>query len=214
MKPPGRDIIDGLFASYPPLSVCREDITAAAEALAACYRGGGKLLICGNGGSAADSGHIVGELMKEFRLRRPAPPEIRDALRAVDPRNADYLADHLQCALPAVSLAEHNALNSAFMNDAAADMIFAQQVFGYGKKGDLLMGISTSGNSLNVLQAVKVARALKLKTIGLTGENGGLLRNFCDITVCVPAMETYRIQEFHLPVYHALCAAVECEIFA
>jgi len=213
MEQRGMDIIGELMASYPRLEVCRADIVAAAGALIDCYRGGGKLLICGNGGSAADAGHIVGELMKEFRVRRLAPQSIRKALRAVDPQNADYLADHLQCALPAISLVEHNALISAFINDAAADMVYAQQVFGYGKQGDMLLGISTSGNAANVINAVKVARALGIKTAGLTGKSGGMLRGACDIVIRVPADETYVIQEMHLPVYHALCAAIEREFF-
>ena len=213
MKRQSMDIIEGLLASIPQLEACRGDIAAAAEALIACFRGGGKLLICGNGGSAADSGHIVGELMKEFRVRRPASQAVREALRSVDPQNADYLADHLQGALPAISLAEHSALITAFINDAAADMVFAQQVFGYGKAGDLLIGISTSGNSENVVNAVITARALKLKTVGLAGGAGGKLKNITDISVCVPASETYAVQELHLPVYHALCAAAERELF-
>ena len=207
-------VFDELFASYPKLIVCREDILAAAEALIACYRRDGKLLVCGNGGSAADAGHIVGELMKEFRVRRPVSDEVREALRTTDPQHADYLADHLQRALPAISLVEHSALISAFSNDSSADMVYAQQVYGYGKKGDVLLGLSTSGNSVNVAHAIRVARALSLTTVGLTGGAGGAMRNICDIVICVPAIETYVVQELHLPIYHGLCAALESEFFS
>ena len=213
MKHASLEVLEELFASYPQLIACREDILAAAEAMIACYRRDGILLVCGNGGSAADAGHIVGELMKEFRLRRPAPQAIRDELRSADHQYGDYLADHLQRALPAISLAEHSALISAFSNDSSADMAFAQQVYGYGRKGDVLIGLSTSGNSVNVAHAIRVARALSLTTIALTGGTGGVLRHICDILVCVPVTETYKVQELHLPVYHGLCAAAECEFF-
>ena len=213
MKQSSLDIINDLLRSSPRLEPCRADITAAVCTLIECYNGGGMLLICGNGGSAADSGHIVGELMKEFRVKRPVPPEIREALRAADPQTADYLADHLQCALPAISLADHTALITAFVNDAAADMVFAQQVFGYGKGGDCLLGISTSGNSANVVNALKVAKALNIHTIGMTGASGGKMGGVCDINISVPAVETYLIQEMHLPIYHALCAMVEAEFW-
>jgi len=214
MKHSSLEIFEDLFASYPQLIVCRNDILAAAEAIVDCYRRDGKLLICGNGGSAADAGHIVGELMNEFRLRRPAPQSVRESLRAIDHQYGDYLADHLQRALPAISLAEHNALISAFSNDSSADMAFAQQVYGYGRKGDVLVGLSTSGNSVNVAHAIRAARALGLTAIGLTGGAGGVMQRICDISICVPAKETYAVQELHLPVYHGLCAAVECEFFS
>jgi len=206
-------IIEQLFTAYPLIELLRMETTAAAEAIIACYKQNGKLLICGNGGSAADAGHIVGELMKGFLLRRPVPQPIRTALRDNDRQYADYLADNLQGALPAISLVEHSALISAFSNDVTADMAFAQQVYGYGKVGDVLIGISTSGNAANIVNAIRVANALKLVTIGLTGESGGVMRDICDIAICAPSSETYVVQELHLPIYHALCAAVEHEFF-
>lgn len=206
-------IIEQLFTAYPLIELLRMETTAAAEAIIACYKQSGKLLICGNGGSAADAGHIVGELMKGFLLRRPVPQPIRTALRDNDRQYADYLADNLQGALPAISLVEHSALISAFSNDVTADMAFAQQVYGYGKVGDVLIGISTSGNAANIVNAIRVANALKLVTIGLTGESGGVMRDICDIAICAPSSETYVVQELHLPIYHALCAAVEHEFF-
>ena len=213
MKQTSLEVIEALYTAYPRLTAISADITAAAEAIITCYRQGGKLLTCGNGGSAADAGHIVGELMKGFLLRRPVPETIRTILRESDPQNGDYYADHLQEALPSISLVEHSALISAFSNDVAADMVFAQQVYGYGKAGDVLIGISTSGNSANVAHAIRVARALKLRTIGLTSEYGGIIKDICDISICVPATEIYAVQELHLPVYHALCATVEHDFF-
>jgi phosphoheptose isomerase len=205
--------LETLLGRYPELAVCRDSIQAAYELLRDTYHAGGKVLICGNGGSAADSDHLVGELMKGFESKRPVSAEMRQKLIQADPQNGAYLADHLQGAFPTISLMSHSALISAISNDTSGDMIFAQQVFGYGKPGDALLGISTSGNSVNVLHALRVAKALELHTIGLTGQNGGHMRGLCDTTICVPYERTLEIQERHLPIYHALSIMLEQEFF-
>jgi phosphoheptose isomerase len=205
--------LEKLKQDYPDLEPCIADIEAAYTLLRDTYRGGGKVLICGNGGSAADSGHIVGELMKGFESKRPITEKMRQKLLQIDLKTGTYLADHLQGALPTISLSEHTALIAAIGNDVAADMIFAQQVFGMGQAGDVLIGISTSGNSSNVLYAFRVAQALEIYTIGLTGEPGGDMRGVCDVTICVPYQHTAIVQERHLPVYHALCRMLEQEFF-
>lgn len=202
-----------LLQRYPALRQCGEEIHEAAELLASAFVNGGKLLVCGNGGSAADSMHIVGELMKGFVLPRRLTAAQQDALRAACPEMAQYCIDNLQQALPAISLVSESALSTAYANDQAPDLAFAQQVLGQGRAGDVLLGISTSGNSANVLYAAGVAKSLGMKVIGLTGEGGGRLHALCDTCVCVPAKETYQIQEYHLPVYHALCLALEEEFF-
>ena len=213
MKDSTKKVLDGLFVRYPVLEACRAEIFAAAETICDAYRAGNKLLLCGNGGSAADAEHIVGELMKGFLKKRPLPAEIRARLQATFPEDAEYLAENLQDALPAVSLVNSVALGTAFANDQAADLVFAQQVLGLGRAGDVLVAISTSGNSKNVLYAVKTAKIAGLKTIALTGRSGGKLKPLADTTIAVPDDETYRIQELHLPVYHALCIAAEEEFF-
>lgn len=197
--------LERLMKRYPQLAGCRETITEAYQMLEESFRKGGKLLICGNGGSAADSDHIVGELMKGFKKQRPVPVEMRAKL--------GDLADHLQEALPAIALTGHPALSTAFLNDVAPDMVFAQQVYGYGNENDVLLAITTSGNSGNVLHAVKVAQAKNMKTIGLTGPKGGKLKEVADTCICVPGSCTADIQELHLPVYHALCAMLEERFF-
>lgn len=206
-------VIEQLLAKYPDLQGCSEAVEQAFETIRASYRQGGKLLVCGNGGSAADSEHIVGELMKGFMYRRPIPEEKRQKLLDLFPDNGDYLADHLQGALPAISLVSHPALSAAFINDVAADMLYAQQVYGYGKPGDVVLGLSTSGNSKNVVHALQVARAMGLRTIGLTGRGGGKMNELCDVIVRVPYESTPDIQERHLPIYHALCIMLEQEFF-
>jgi len=206
--------LDRLIANYPDLAVCRAEIQAAGELLLACFRGGGKLLVAGNGGSASDSEHIVGELMKGYRLKRPIPAAARQRLASAWPEHGLYLADHLQGALPAISLVSQAALITAFANDVAADMIFAQQVYGYGRPGDVLLAITTSGNSPNILHAARVARALDLRVVGLTGRGGGALKPLCDVTIGVPAEGATDVQERHLPIYHALCADLEAAFFS
>jgi D-sedoheptulose 7-phosphate isomerase len=203
-----------LFERYQNLRICEEDIMAAYRQFDACFSRDGKILVCGNGGSAADAEHIVGELMKGFLLRRKLNEQDKGIIRRSFPKEAGYLTDHLQGALPAISLVSQSALSSAFINDVAADMVYAQQVYGYGQQGDLLIAISTSGNSMNVVNAVKIAKSFGLLTLGLTGEDGGMLRELCDVIVSLPSKETYRIQEYLLPVYHALCAMIEAKYFA
>lgn len=203
--------IDSLVSRYPELEEVKEDIIKAVEIIAEAYKKGGKLLICGNGGSASDSLHIVGELMKEFAIKRPLSEEMKSAL--CDAGDDGYIGKNLQGALPTVSLVGVTALESAYANDAAPDLGFAQQVMGLGNKGDVLLGITTSGNSANVIYAAKTAKAKGLKTVALTGCDGGKIKQFCDCAIVAPANETYKIQEFHLPIYHALCLALENEFF-
>jgi len=202
-----------LFTKYPELESCAGAIAQAFEILKGTYRSGGKALICGNGGSASDSEHIVGELMKGFRSKRPIAPEDRDRLIHYYPNEGAFLADHLQGALPAISLTSHTALVSAYTNDVSPEMAFAQQVYGYGKPGDTLIGLSTSGNSANVVRAAQVAKAMGMRTIGFSGRDGGRLKGICDVTIQVPWDETPQIQERHLPVYHTLCILLEREFF-
>jgi D-sedoheptulose 7-phosphate isomerase len=202
-----------LIFSYPGLDVCASDIEAAYNVLRDCYQSGGKVLTCGNGGSAADAEHIVGELMKGYLLKRPLPEEVRGRLKAASPDDGDYLADHLQGGLPAISLVSQTSLLSAIANDTAADMVYAQQVYAYGREGDALIGISTSGNSANVVRAMQVAYALGLRTIGLTGRTGGKVKPLCDVCIRVPANDTTLVQERHLPIFHVLCAMLEEEFF-
>lgn len=202
-----------LTERYPRLALCREDLQKAYELLATAFQQGRKLLVCGNGGSASDSEHIVGELMKEFKLKRKVYSAHAAALRAIDSEMGQILADNLQGALPAISLTGHSSLQTAFMNDAVPELVFAQQVNGYGKPGDVLLGISTSGNSKNVLYAAVNAKAKGLKVIGLTGSKDNKLMNFADVCIRVPETETYKIQELHLPVYHCLCLMLEERFF-
>lgn len=206
-------MLNELFARYPALRACEKEIADARDALIACYEGGGKVLLCGNGGSCADCDHIVGELMKGFLKKRPLSEERRAEMQknyAVD----DGILSKLQAGLPAVSLPAITGLNSAFCNDVDPELIYAQSVLGLGKAGDILIALSTSGNAKNVAAAVSVAKSIGMTVIGMTGEKGGLLREMADITVNVPERETFKVQELHLPVYHYLCAAVEAHFFA
>lgn len=204
-----------LIERYPELAECQADIQRAFETMLQCYRAGGKILLAGNGGSAADCEHIVGELMKGFMSPRPLPAAERDQLSSLyGSEEGAYLADHLQGALPAIALSGHSALSTAFANDVAADMVFAQQVYGYGKPEDVLVVFSTSGNSVNVIRAVQVAKARGLATIGFTGRSGGKLKALADTTVRVPYDATPDIQERHLPIYHALCIMLEEAFFS
>ena len=205
--------LDELMERYPALSPIRTDIEAAYRALSDCFASGGKLLVCGNGGSAADADHIVGELMKGYLKRRPVPDEVQVRLRTADSTLGPALAEHLQGALPAVNLTAGAALLSAFGNDVRPELAYAQAAFGHGRKGDVLLGISTSGNASNVRSALVVGRAVGMTTIGLTGRGGGAMAGLCDILVAVPASRTFEIQELHLPVYHCLCAMVEDRFF-
>ena len=202
-----------LIERYPKLAVCKEDIRKAYELLEAAYQRGRKLLVCGNGGSASDAEHIVGELMKEFKLKRKVYGNHAATLKEIDPELGQVLAENLQGALPAISLTGHSSLQTAFMNDVVPELVFAQQVNGYGKEGDVFLGISTSGNSKNVLYAAVNAKAKGLKVIGLTGSKENKLMKYADVCIRVPETETYKIQELHLPVYHCLCLMLEEKFF-
>jgi D-sedoheptulose 7-phosphate isomerase len=188
-------------------------MTEAYELLEDTFRDGGKLLVCGNGGSASDAEHIVGELMKEFRLKRKIYTNHAEILKSIDKEMGTILAENLQGALPAISLTGHSSLTTAFMNDALPELVFAQQVNGYGQRGDAFLGISTSGNSQNVIYAAITAKANGLKVIGLTGQRKNRLMNFADVCICVPEVDTYKVQELHLPVYHCLCMMLEDKFF-
>ncbi|MBQ8802325.1 MAG: SIS domain-containing protein [Tyzzerella sp.] len=192
-----------LYKRYPTLEVCREDIDKALELMIHTYQNGGKVLVCGNGGSASDSEHIVGELMKGFLLKR----------EVTDERIPENLRSGLQGSLPAISLPSQSAILSAFINDVEPEMMYAQLVYGYARENDLVIGLSTSGNSKNVVKAIEVAKYMGVKTLSMTGERKSRLSELSDITIRVPAVETYKIQEYHLPVYHYLCAEVEKIIF-
>ena len=213
LKQTAEAALDTLLERFPILVPLQEQITAGALLLAETYRSGGKLLLCGNGGSAADSLHIVGELMKSFTLPRPIPSELMGELGRLYPEDAPYYGKYLQAALPAISLVSETSLLTAYGNDAAADLAFAQQVAGYGKRGDVLLAISTSGNSTNVLHAAKIARAKGLSVISMTGQSGGKLGELSDILLNVPSGVTHHIQELHLPIYHGLCQLLEIELF-
>ena len=178
-----------------------------------CYETGGKLLIAGNGGSAADSEHIAGELMKRFKTPRPISDSFAKQLINVDRERGKELVKNLECSLMAIPLVAHEALTTAYMNDVDSLGVFAQQLFGYGRKGDVFLGISTSGNSKNIMNATVVARAVGIKVIGLTGSSGGELAKVSDIAVKVPEVETYMIQELHLPIYHCWCLMLEDKFF-
>lgn len=207
--------IDLLIERYPVLTVCKDDIIAAYDVLEECFATGHKLLIAGNGGSCADSEHIVGELMKGFKLPRKCTDEFAEKLKAIDDIRGAELAERLQGGLPAIALDGHQGLNTAYINDVANGglLMYAQQVNGYGLEGDVFLGISTSGNSKNVMFATVVAKAKGLKVIGLTGAKGGELAKTADVAIKVPETETYMIQELHLPVYHCLCLALEEKFF-
>lgn len=204
------EVIGSLVARHPDLALCEVDVRAAIDLLVGVFRSGGKLLVCGNGGSAADSEHVVGELMKSFRFKRPVDEAFLEAYCEV---NGEEAPGWLEGAIPAVSLVSQTALSTAFGNDEAAVGVFAQQVYGYGKGGDVLLAVSTSGESANVIEAAKVARAKGVGVIGLTGSRESTLSRLCDVCVRVPRHEVFQVQELHLPVYHCLCAAVEAELF-
>lgn len=202
-----------LIERYPILIKVRQDIVDAYLVMEECYEHDGKLLIAGNGGSAADSEHIAGELMKRFRTSRPITDEFAEKLKSIDPVRGENLAKNLECGLMAIPLVAHEALSTAYINDVDGLGVFAQQLFGFGRPGDVFLGISTSGNSKNIMAATVVARALGIKVIGLTGAKGGELADVADVVVKVPQTETYMIQELHLPVYHCWCLMLEDKFF-
>lgn len=205
--------IEILVNRYPELAVAKDDILNAYQILRDCYSRGGKLLVAGNGGSAADAEHIVGELMKGFKLPRKPQAEFAEKLVRENAELGTVLAKSLQGALPAIALDGHPALSTAYMNDCEPLLCFAQQVNGYGKTGDVFLGISTSGNSKNVLYAATTAHAKGMKVIGLTGAKNSKLEQMSDVCIKVPQTETYMIQELHLPVYHCLCLMLEERFF-
>jgi D-sedoheptulose 7-phosphate isomerase len=205
--------IQDLFARYPILEACRKGVSGALELLIKCYAADGTVLVCGNGGSAADADHLVGELMKGCLRRRSLPEDLRFRLRETAGDDGAFLGDVLQGTLRAIALTAHSALVSAYTNDQSGEAVFAQQVLGYGRAGDVFIGISTSGNSRNVILAAQMARVRGLSIVGLTGKSGGRLGPLCDALIAAPEEETFKVQELHLPVYHALAAALEAEMF-
>ena len=207
MKNNTKHIIDDLLLRYPKLNICYDSIISAIDVMINTFDSGGKLLICGNGGSSADSEHIVGELMKGFVLKRKLSADLCEKI------GDSKLSNSLQYGLPAIALDSHTALTTAFSNDQAPEAVFAQQVLGYGKLNDTLLCISTSGNSLNCVYAAKVAKALGMYVISLTGKKESKLLELSDVTICAPEEETYKIQELHLPIYHAICMALKNKFF-
>ena len=207
------DILNEMIHRNPVLDSCKEDIWKACQVIINCYSNHGKLLLCGNGGSCADADHIVGELMKSFERKRPIDNNLEGNLKSISGERGAFIADRLQSALPAISLNAHSALYSAISNDMDANLVFAQQVAGYGKKNDVLIAMSTSGNSQNIIDAAITAKAKGLTVIGLTGQNGGKMKQYCDITICVPSDSTPEVQEFHQPIYHTICRIVENRFF-
>lgn len=203
------EYLEELIQRYPVLKSVKEQIAQAYEILKGCYESGHKLLVAGNGGSGADCEHIVGELMKGFKKERKLPDDVVRRLMEADQKAGEQLAGKLQGALPAIALTGHPGLSTAFLNDVDGSMIYAQQVYGYGVKGDVLLAISTSGNAENIHYACVTARAKGLKIIGLTGKDGGMLKQDADTAIVVPEQETFKIQELHLPIYHVLCLMLE-----
>ena len=208
------DFISQCIKRYPNLSICKESIKDACDLIISSYKDGGKLLIAGNGGSAADSDHISGELLKSFIKKRRPEKAFLDRLINIDQSTGLYLADKLQGSLPAIALTNNSALMTASLNDVDGNVMFAQQVNGLGLPNDIFLGISTSGNSKNIIYAMVTAKAKGLKTIALTGRDGGKLRAIADVSIIVPETETYKIQELHLPVYHVLCLQIEDYFFS
>ncbi len=206
-------LINALWNRYPALISCKDEILTALYVMEEAFSNDKKLLIAGNGGSAADAEHIVGELMKGFKSRRPIPATLSEDLKSINLELGLELTEKLECALPAISLSSHESLLTAYINDVGALCVFAQQILGYGKQGDVFLAISTSGNSQNIILAAITAKALGLKVIALTGELGGRLADYADVVVRVPATEAYQVQEFHLPIYHWWCLMLEKRFF-
>ena len=193
---------------YPALAVCEREVRLATEAVVDCYNNGGKILLLGNGGSAADAEHISGELLKGFLSKRPVTDAERERLSLLGDA-----ADKLQRGIPAIPLTSLTSVLSAFANDVEPELVYAQLVFALGRECDLVIGLSTSGNSKNVVAALKTAKALGIKTVAMTGETGGALADIADVVIKAPSRETYKVQEYHLPIYHAICAEAERIIF-
>jgi D-sedoheptulose 7-phosphate isomerase len=206
-------ILTELLNRYTVLTPLKDTILKAANELIQTFKSGGKVLVCGNGGSCSDADHIVGELMKSFEGNRPLEKSLQEKLTELSPETGKMLAEKLQQGLPAISLTVHQSLITAIANDISGEVIYAQQVVGWGNSGDVLIGLSTSGNAQNVIDAMIVAKAKGLTTIGITGETGGKMKEWSDILINVPERRTAYVQELHLPVYHAICMMVEKEIF-
>lgn len=204
------DYIKNMTQRYPSLSSVEGEVRRAVDMLEQCYRNGGKILLCGNGGSAADCEHIAGELLKGFlSMRRPCEGELEKLTSELGAEKAEIL----QRGIPAIPLVSFSGAISAFANDVSAELVYSQLVYALGRPSDVLIGLSTSGNSKNVVLAFKTARAMGLSTIALTGEAGGALSDLADVAIKVPERETYKVQELHLPVYHAICAELEARLF-
>lgn len=208
-----REHINLLVKRYPMLKEIKQDLMEAYRIMEECYLHDGKLLVAGNGGSAADSEHIAGELMKRFKTPRPVSEEFAQKLIQIDAERGEHLAQNLECSLMAIPLVAHEALSTAYINDVDGYGVFAQQLFGFGRLGDVFLGISTSGNSENIISAAVVAKAIGIKIIGLTGAGGGELAQIADICIKVPEIETYMVQELHLPIYHCWCLMLEERFF-
>jgi D-sedoheptulose 7-phosphate isomerase len=207
-------IFDKLCERYPVLISVKHRISRAVDLIISCYTTDGKLLVCGNGGSSSDADHLVGELMKSFELKRPLKGDIAEKLSGDFGERGVYLSKKLDGGLPAISLTSQSALTTAISNDIDANLIFAQQVAGYGKSGDILIAISTSGNAQNVVDACITARAMNIKVIGLTGLTGGHIKDFCDVLINVSEKNTAYVQELHLPVLHTICQLIENHFFS
>ncbi len=200
-----------LIERYPALAICREDIEKAIDSLYSCYVNKGTILLCGNGGSAADAEHISGELLKGFLMRRT--PDDLTINKIGEHLGSCEMAAKLQGGIPAIPLTSLSSVLSAFANDVDPELVFGQLVYAFGRENDAFVGLSTSGNSKNVVRAAQIAKAIGIPAIAMTGESGGKLKDICDVTIKVPARETYQVQEYHLPVYHAICAELEERIF-
>lgn len=213
MKERTKQFVDAFFERHTDLVPLQDQILQTCHLLITAFQKGNKLLLCGNGGSCADCDHIAGEFLKGFLLKRPVNPELKKEMAEKYGEYGAQIAGKLQQGLPTISLNTHSAAISAFENDVDPELIYAQQVLAYGKPGDVLIGISTSGGAKNVAAAVMTANSIGLHTIGLTGKDGGKLAQISNLSLIMPHTETYRIQEYHLAVYHLLCAVVEYEIF-
>ena len=213
MKEITQNFVNEFFERHPDLMPLQAQILQACDMVKTAFQNGNKLLLCGNGGSCADCDHIAGEFLKGFLLKRPVPAEIQTAMAEKYGEMGAQIAGKLQMGLPTISLVTHSAAISAFENDVDPELVYAQQVLAYGKPGDILIGISTSGGAKNVAAAVMTANSIGVNTIGLTGKDGGQLAQLADLALVMPKRETYRIQEDHLAVYHLLCAVVEYEMF-
>jgi D-sedoheptulose 7-phosphate isomerase len=208
------DYLQQLVNRYPSLIGIQDAVLEAYQLMVTCFEGNGKLLAAGNGGSAADADHIVGELMKGFVKKRTLPADFISRLTLTDAETGNYIGQHIQGGLPAIALSSHPALMTAWINDMDSELLYAQQVYGYGTAGDIFLGISTSGNSKNMVYAMITAKAKKLKTIALTGGSGGSLMKYADVSIVVPEKETYKVQELHLPIYHTVCLMLEEHFFS